>query len=84
MHPDEYPEPTITRPGRAAAAGILRHAATSLSDRVSNSTETAKNLVRLGPVTLSQLIRSRPGRFFGTIDSCGPDWAVNRLDRKLT
>jgi hypothetical protein len=40
--------------------------------------------VHLAFEQLSQLIRSRPRQFFGTIDSRGPDWAVNRFDRKLT
>jgi len=31
-----------------------------------------------------KFIRSRPVRFFGTIVFRGLDWAVNRLDRKLT
>ena len=35
--------------------------------------------VHLAFEQLSQLIRSRPRRFFGTIDSRGPDWTVNRF-----
>jgi hypothetical protein len=42
------------------------------------------NPLWIGHVRLSQLIRSRAGRFFGTIKPCGPDWTVNRLDRKPT
>jgi hypothetical protein len=31
-----------------------------------------------------KFIRSRPARFFETIGSRGPDWVVNRFDRKQT
>jgi hypothetical protein len=40
--------------------------------------------VCFGRISLSELIRSRPARFFGTIGFHGPDRAVNRLDRKPT
>jgi hypothetical protein len=39
---------------------------------------------RFGWIPVSQLIRSHPARFFGTIGFRGPDRAVHRLDRKPT
>ena len=52
--------------------------------------DVAKELagtLRLEPSDLylaEKFIRSRPARFFETIGSRGPDWAVNRFDRKQT
>jgi hypothetical protein len=47
---------------------------------------TKTGTLQAGPSDLAgrKFIRSRRARFFGTINSCGLDWAVNRLDRKPT